>query len=98
MATHSPTTSAQKVVPNSRVGFTTDNKDEINLNHAIFKFLSTKKEAPPPQGTTGRATTMRERILQVSLFPDIYDKKAKLRNPGNVDFGDPHTKANTSKD
>jgi hypothetical protein len=33
---------------------------------------------------------MRERILQVSLFPDIYDKRGKSRSPGNVDFGEPH--------
>lgn len=90
MATHSPTTSAQKVLPNSRVGFTSDNTDELNLNHALFKFLYAKKSAPVPKGTTGRPTTMRERILQVSLFPDIYDKRGKSRSPGNVDFGEDH--------
>lgn len=33
---------------------------------------------------------MRERILQVSLFPDIYDRRGKNSHPGNVDFGEDH--------
>jgi hypothetical protein len=62
----------------------------MNLNYALFKFLHAKKEAPVPKGTVGRCQTMRERILQLSLFPDIYDKRGKSRHPGNVDFGHGH--------
>jgi hypothetical protein len=77
-------------VSNVSVGLNSEKIDEMNLPNALFKFLYTKKEAPTPKGTTGRPQTMRERILQVSLFPDIYDKRGKSRSPGNVDFGEAH--------
>ena len=84
MATHKST------VSNVSIGLNSDKIDEMNINYAVYKFLHTKKEAPIPTGTTGRSQTLRERILQLSLFPDIYDKRAKLRSPGNVDFGESH--------
>jgi hypothetical protein len=77
-------------VSNVSVGLNSEKIDEMNLPNALFKFLAGKKEAPTPKGTVGRPQTMRERILQVSLFPDIYDKRGKSRSPGNVDFGEPH--------
>lgn len=77
-------------VPNSKVGLYSDRMDEMNLPHALFKFLASKKEAPAPKGTVGKPQTMRERILQLSIFPDIYDKRANVRSPGNVDFGEPN--------
>lgn len=83
-------THSKSTVPNSRVGLYSDKMDEINLPHALFKYLATAKEAPTPKGTVGQCQTMRERILQLSLFPDVYDKRAKLRSPGNVDFGEAH--------
>ena len=83
-------TPSKSVVSNNSIGLNSDKIDEMNLPNALFKFLYTMKEAPAPKGTTGRATTMRERILQLSLFPDIYDKRGKSRSPGNVDFGEPH--------
>lgn len=78
---------AKSTLPNSRVGLYSEHMDEMNLPHALFKFLATKKDAPPPKGTTGKCQTMRERILQASLFPDIYDKRGKSHYPGNIDFG-----------
>jgi hypothetical protein len=81
---------SKSVVSNVSIGLNSDKIDEMNLPNALFKFLYNKKEAPTPKGTTGRATTLRERILQMSLFPDIYDKRGKSRSPGNVDFGEPH--------
>jgi hypothetical protein len=78
------------VQPNSFVGLNSDKIDDPSINPALFRFLAGKKEAPVPTGSVGRAGTMRERILQLSIFPDIYDKRGKLRNPGNVDFGEPH--------
>jgi hypothetical protein len=84
-------THAQKVVPNHKIGLNSDRIDEMNINFAVYTYLSKKKtDAPPPKRTVGQATTLRKRILQLSLFPDIYDKRANLRSPGNVDFGDPH--------
>lgn len=81
---------AQKVIPNYKVGLNSEKLDEVNQNLALFKFIHGHKQAPIPKGTTGECNTLRKRILQLSLFPDIYDKRAKLRNPGNVDFGEPH--------
>jgi hypothetical protein len=83
-------THAQKVVPNHKIGLNSDRIDEMNINFAVFKYLNGKKEAPIPTRSVGETSTLRKRILQLSLFPDIYDKRAKLRSPGNVDFGDPH--------
>ncbi len=80
----------KSTVPNASVGLNSEKMDEMNINYALFKFLHTKKEAPTPKGTVGKPQTMRERILQVSLFPDIYDKRGKSRSPGNVDFGEAH--------
>lgn len=79
------------VVPNHSIGLNSDKIDEMNINFAVMKYLHGKKDAPIPTGSVGGATTLRQRILQMSLFPDIYDKRAKLRSPGNVDFGEPHT-------
>jgi hypothetical protein len=70
-------------VSNVSIGLNSEKIDEMNLPNALFKFLYTKKEAPTPKGTVGRPETMRERILQVSLFPDIYDKRGR-GTPGNV--------------
>ena len=84
------TQSNKSTQPNSAVGLNSDNLGESTINLANFRFLAMMKEAPVPKGTKGRTTTMRERILQASLFPDIYDKRGKSRSPGNVDFGEPH--------
>ena len=78
------------VKANYSVGLNSDNIGDPSINPAVFRYLATKKDAPTPTGTVGKCQTLRERILQVSLFPDIYDKRGKLRNPGNVDFGEPH--------
>jgi hypothetical protein len=68
---------AKSTVSNASVGLNSDKIDEMNLPNALFKFLAGKKEAPIPKRTVGGCSTMRERILQVSLFPDIYDKRGK---------------------
>jgi hypothetical protein len=65
--------------------------DEMNINQAVFRFVSRQQMAPIPKRTVGTPTTMRERILQMSLFPDIFDKVKRVRHPGNVDFGEDHT-------
>jgi hypothetical protein len=83
-------THAKKVVPNHKIGLNSDKIDEININFAVFKFLNGKKEAPIPTRSVGETSTLRKRILQLSLFPDIYDKNKKVRHPGNVDFGESH--------
>lgn len=78
-------------VSNVSIGLNSEKIDEMNLPNALFKFLHAKKEAPVPKGTVGECNTLRKHILQLSLFPDIYDKRANKRSPGNVDFGDKHT-------
>ena len=78
------------VLANPNVGLNSDRIDDPSINPAIFRFLAGKKEAPVPTGSVGTAGTMRERILKMSLFPDVFDKRGKLRNPGNVDFGESH--------
>jgi len=84
-------TQAQKVVPNHKIGLNSDKIDEMNINYAVYTYLSKQKtNAPIPTRSVGETSTLRKRILQLSLFPDIYDKRANLRSPGNVDFGDPH--------
>lgn len=79
-----------KTVSNASIGLNPEAMNEMNLPMATFKFLYAKKDAPTPRGTVGKCMTMRERILQMSLFPDIYDKRGKSRSPGNVDFGESH--------
>lgn len=78
---------AKSTVPNHKIGLNSDKIDEMNLDSALFRFLYAKKEAPVPKRTVGRPQAMREKILQMSLFPDIYDHK-KPKHPGNVDFGE----------
>jgi len=75
--------SHKSTLPNVSVGLNSDKIDEMNIPNALFKFLHNKKEAPIPKGTTGKPQTMRERILHLSLFPDIYDRRSK-GTPGNV--------------
>ena len=47
---------------------------EINLPVSLMKFVHSKKEAPVPKVTVGKAQTVREHILVASLFPDIYTR------------------------
>ena len=86
----SSTYSHKCTLPNASIGLNSDNISDSNINSATWRFVHLVKEAPTPKGTTGKATTLRERILQMSLFPDIYDKRGKSRSPGNVDFGEDH--------
>jgi hypothetical protein len=86
----SSTQSHKSTLPNSAIGLNSDNISDSNINSANWRFLKFMREAPVPKRTIGKPTTMRERILQISLFPDIYDKRGKSRSPGNVDFGEPH--------
>ena len=77
-------------VNNDTVGLSSEKLDESQINVTLFKFVAGKKSAPVPTTTVGNCNTLRKRILQMSLFPDIYDKRAGTRHPGNVDFGEPH--------
>lgn len=81
---------AKSTLPNHSIGLETEKIEEINIPVAVMKYVNRKQMAPTPKRTVGQCTTMRERILQMSLFPDIYDKRGKSRSPGNVDFGDDH--------
>ena len=78
---------AKSTLPNHSIGLNTEKLDEINIPMSVMKFVNRKQMAPIPKRTVGKCTTMRERILQMSLFPDIYDRKKPV-HPGNVDFGE----------
>ena len=80
----------KNAVPNDTVGLSSEKLDESQLNSTLFRYVAKKKSAPAPTGTVGECNTLRKRILQMSLFPDIYDKRAGTRQPGNVDFGEAH--------
>lgn len=82
--------SIHSAVPSETVGLSSAKLDDPNINQTLFKFVANKKPAPAPKGTVGECKTMRERILQLSLFPDIYDKHKRVKHPGNVDFGEEH--------
>lgn len=73
----SSTRSHKSTLPNAAIGLNSDNIADSNINSATWRFVQMTKEAPTPKGTTGRPSTVRERILQLSLFPDIYDKRGK---------------------
>ena len=74
-------------VNNDTVGLSSHKLDESQITATLFKFLSQQKTAPVPTSTVGECKDMRQKILQMSLFPDIYDKHRKVHHPGNVDFG-----------
>ena len=85
-----PTTSkARSTLPNTSLGLVVEN-DEMAINQAVFRFVHAKKQAPIPKRNVGSCQTMRERVLQMSLFPDIYDKRGGTRHIGNVDMGESH--------
>lgn len=65
------------VIPNSFIGLKTNGTDQVNFDTSVFKFLATQKQAPIPKYTVGKAQSLRERILVVSLFPDIYTRTQK---------------------
>ena len=78
----------KSTVPNASIGLNSDKIDEMNLNYALMKYVNKMTMAPIPKRTVGKCNTLRKEILQLSLFPDIYDKNKKVRHPGNVDFGE----------
>lgn len=82
--------SLKSTVSNASIGLNTEKIDEMNIPYAVTQFVHKKQMAPIPKRTVGQTSTMRQRILQISLFPDIFDKRGKSRSPGNVDFGEPH--------
>ena len=81
---------SKSTLPNSAIGLNSDNLGDSNINSASWRFTSLMKESPVGKGNLGKTQTMRQRILQLSLFPDIYDKVKRVKHPGNVDFGESH--------
>lgn len=79
---------SKSTVSNASIGLNSDKIDEMNLNYALMKYVNKKNMAPVPKRTVGKCDTLRKEILQLSLFPDIYDKHKKVHHPGNVDFGE----------
>lgn len=86
-----PTTKKEKsTLPNAKIGLNSENLGDSNINSATWRYVQMQKMAAVPQGSVGKGQTIRQRILQLSLFPDIYDKVKHVRHPGNVDFGESH--------
>ena len=81
---------ARSTLPNHSIGLNSEKMDEMNIPQAVYKFVSRQQMAPTPKRTVGSCQTMRQRVLQMSLFPDIYDKRAGTRHMGNVDMGESH--------
>lgn len=76
------------VIPNSVTGLNPET-GEMQTNYAVFKYVYGKeKTAPIPKGSVGQCDSLRKRILQVSIYPDIYTKVKKVKHPGNTDFGE----------
>ena len=78
----------KSTVSNLSIGLDTEKSDGLKMNASVMKFVARKQMAPVPTVTVGRCNTLRREILQLSLFPDIYDKVKKVHHPGNVDFGE----------
>lgn len=80
---------------NSLFDFVASNKSSDKKHRARFQGTARseikgqykEEQAPVPKGTVGNAEKMRESILQLSLSPTIFRKKARVHHPGNVDFG-----------
>ena len=73
----------QSTLPNSSIGLNEANIAEANFGEAVWKYVAKKhsgaaitgspiEQAPVPKGTVGEAHTMRRRILEMSIAPDIY--------------------------
>jgi hypothetical protein len=67
-----------KVIPNPKVQVVMDN-DPKEVQAAKIKAESQVKEAGTPKGTVAPATSLRERILSLSLFPNPYNKSMVSR-------------------
>lgn len=85
---HPTTKKSKTTIPNDAIGLNSQNLGDSDINSATWRFVALQKEPAVGKGEIGKTQTMRTRILQLSLFPDIYDKVKYVKNPGNVDFGD----------
>jgi hypothetical protein len=67
-----------KVIPNKKVE-TVRTNDPAEVQAAKIQAEHKVKEAPPPKGTVAPATSLREKILSLSLFPNPYNKQMVSR-------------------
>ena len=47
---------------------------------AKIQGMNRVKQAPVPRGSVARTTTLREKILAASLFPNIYNREAVYKD------------------
>ena len=78
------------------IGLNPDKIDEASFNDAVYKYVArehsqrglmgdTMKQAPIPKETVGEAHSLRKRILQLSLAPDIYmNKHLKIKGANRL--------------
>ena len=65
-------------MPLAKIGMEPDKPvSELHFGVAVSKYLSTKSEVAPIPSGVAPCQTLRERILQASLFPQIGDKKIR---------------------
>lgn len=88
--------SHKTTLPSTSIGLNPDRIDEASFNDAVYKYVArehskrglmgdTLEQAPVPKSTVGEANTLRKRILQLSLAPDIYmNKHLKVKNPNRL--------------
>ena len=91
----------QSTLPNNAIGLESISSGEGKFDTQVYTFIAEKhakrglmgdtlKQAPIPKGTVGPEEKLRKSILQLSLFPNVVNKRGMKRSPGNVDFGEDH--------
>jgi hypothetical protein len=84
-------------LPNSSIGLNSANIAEANIPEAVWNYVSKHhlgkamageplEKAPVPKGTVAPAGTLRKRILELSLAPDIY-MISRLQPKGTARLG-----------
>jgi hypothetical protein len=91
----------QSTLPNAAIGLESASIGEAKFDEQVYTFIAEKhskrglmgdtlKQARVPKGTVAPENKLRKSILQLSLFPNVVNKRGMKRSPGNVDFGDEH--------
>ena len=91
----------QSTLPNNAIGLESISSGEGKFDTQVYTFIAEKhakrgmmgdtlKQARVPKGTVAPETKLRKEILQLSLFPNVVNKRGMKRSPGNVDFGEDH--------
>lgn len=70
--------SKQLVVPLNKIGMDPNQPvSEIHMGQSVFKFLASKGDIAPVKDSVGKTQNIREKIIKMSLFPQIGDHPIK---------------------